>query len=127
MIKWVGLILLFLPLAAGASRGDTYITNNYYPTETTIISGMSDTDINALITGTLAGGSHQFDFSTTNWQLSLTGAVNMSDWDEDSNFSFAVGKRFGKDSKIPNALWHVSYTPIEDDDYVVFGGTIVLD
>ena len=81
-----------------------------------------------IIGSSLAGGSHQFDFSTTKLQLSVTGATSTSDWDEDSEFSFAIGKRFGKDSKIPNALWHVGYTPdIVGDDYIHGGATFVID
>jgi hypothetical protein len=129
VIEWTMVLAAFLtfaPVQAGCYKNCT--TNNYYPTEEiTLLSGMSDSDINQVITGVMAGGAHQFDFSTTHWQLSLTGAVNMSDWDEDANYSIGVGKRFGKDHWMPNALWHLEYTPIEEDDYVTFGGTIVFD
>lgn len=107
--------------------------NNYY-NETNeacslcINSGISESDMNEIVASALAGGSHQFDFSTTHWQLSVTGATSTSDWDEDSEFSFGAGKRFGKDHWMPNALYHIEYTPdIGDTDYISFGATFVLE
>lgn len=88
---------------------------------------LSDSDMIEVIGGALAGGSHQFDWVTTRWQLSITGATTTSDWDEDTNFSFAIGKRFGKEHWMPNALYHLSYTPdLLGNDYVVGGATIPI-
>lgn len=128
-IVFVVMVLLIV-LVDEAEAGGGTVTNNYY-TETsetmTITNGLSSSDINSIVTGTLAGGSHQFGLSTTHWQLSATGATTTDDWEEDTNFSFAVAKRWGKHSWIPNALFHVEFTPdIAGNDYVHFGGTIVL-
>lgn len=136
----VWLVLLLAALwhegaLAGGNHNNTTV-NNYYTTEVTEVteisnfraSGLSDSQIIELSSGVLAGGSHQFDFSTTHLQLSVTGATTTSDWDEDSHFSFGMAKRFGKDHWMPNALWHVSYTPdIMDESYIHGGATIVLD
>lgn len=131
--------MLMLGIATAQAGGNHTVTNNYYITEVTevaetnvtswrITDSLSEKDLNEIIGSTLAGASHQFDYSTTRWQLSITGATNTSDWDEDSNFSFAVGRRFGKDSWAPNALFHVGYTPdIAGNDYIHGGATIVLD
>jgi len=108
-------------------------TNVTEVTEVTRISNyssnsLSDSDIADIVSGGLAGGAHQFDWSTTRWQISVTGATTTGDFDEDVNFSFAVGKRWGKDAWAPNALWHVGFTPdIQDEDYIMGGATIVLD
>lgn len=130
---------LFVEAQAGGNHNDyieCYQCVTNHVTEVTEIDeiynrsadGLSDSDIINLSSSLLAGGSHQFDYSTTNLQLSLTGATTTSDWDEDTQFSFALAKRFGKDSWVPNALWHTSYTPdILGNDYVSFGALIVLD
>lgn len=133
-------IMALLVVLADEAKADgynhatnNYITNNYI-TEVTDVSSyrvtdqLSASDLNQIIGGGLAGGAHQFDWSTTRWQLSITGATTTSDWDQDTNFSFAIGKRFGKESWVPNALWHLAYTPdIAGQDYISGGATIVLD
>ena len=126
-------LLLVAPAEAHGNHDHDTTINNYYESDPDVtnisnVSGISDSDLTEIIGSSLAGGSHQFDFSTTKLQLSVTGATSTSDWDEDSEFSFAIGKRFGKDSKIPNALWHVGYTPdIVGDDYIHGGATFVID
>lgn len=145
MYKSIGAVLFVLVALAftlhAEARDSVYIecydcdtTNVTEVIEVTDVSNwsvtdsLSNSDINSIIAGTLAGGSHQFDWVTTRWQLSITAATNTSNWDEDSGFSFAIGKRFGKDSAIPNALWHLGYTPDirEDEDFVHGGATILL-
>ena len=108
-----------------------YVTNEYVTNDEIsnyrISSGISDSDMANIIGSTLAGGSHQFDYSTTRWQVSLTGSTGLSDWDQDSNYSIGIAKRFGKDSFAPNALFHLGYTPVSSDKYIHGGATFVLD
>jgi hypothetical protein len=131
---------LFVEAQAGGNHNDyieCYQCVTNHTTEVTEVNevsnwsltgSLSDADINDIVASTLAGGSHQFDWVTTRWQLSITFATSTSDWDEDTNFSFAIGKRFGKDHWMPNALWHVGYTPdiYDDNDYVHGGATVPL-
>lgn len=142
LIKIIGTVtfavmLLLITLEAEAHGNHHNVTNNFYEvTEVTEVYndnsrlnlGLSDSDLNDIIGSTLAGGSHQFDWVTTRVQLSITFSTATTDWDEDTNFSFAIGKRFGKDSKIPNALWHLGYTPDvwDDNDYIHGGATILM-
>lgn len=140
MNKWVryfaaAVFAVMIALAiAPAFAGDRYTINNYYETPApvqevtnlSISNGISHADLLSLSSAVLAGGAHQFDYSTTKWQLSLTGDFHTSDWDADNEFSVGMGKRFGKDSWIPNALFHGAYTPVLDDHHVTLGVTIVL-
>lgn len=102
----------------------TNITNNYITETPSITRGIAGDELAKGLTGAVAAGSHQFDYVTTRWQLSLTGGVEFTS--EERNYSIAIGKRFGKDSWIPNALFHGSYTPIESRSYWGFGVTIPL-
>jgi hypothetical protein len=129
------LFLLFIAFS-GEARAHGPHDHDYGGTNVTEVtdisyyssSSLSDSDIADIVSGSLAGGAHQFDWSTTRWQISVTGATTTGDFDEDVNFSFAVGKRWGKDAWAPNALWHVGFTPdIQDEDYIMGGATIVLD
>ena len=143
-----GVMVLLIVLGAEArAGGNNNTTNNYYVTELTEITeltevtnvtqvtessmtvagGLSRGDLLSISGAALAGGSHQFDYSTTRWQLSLTGSFATSDWDTDNEYSFGIGRRFGKDSWLPNALFHGSYTPVMDDGHITLGVTIVLE
>ncbi|MDX1341258.1 MAG: hypothetical protein R3227_02865 [Reinekea sp.] len=65
----------------------------------------------------IAAGSHQFDYSTSDWQVSVTSALQVEDNGE-NGFSFGVAKRL-----TDNGLFHFSYTPDGSDDWIQFGGT----
>lgn len=132
-------VLLMVTLAAEAHHRHHDITINLeYPDqstppapspgptvqETTIFTGADPAEMLALTTGAIAAGSHQFDYSTTRWQLSLTGTW-LIDESED-NFSVGVGKRFGEESFLPNSLFHGSYTPVGNHDFMQLGVTIVF-
>jgi len=135
VVIWVALIGYAVTADAGNNHNvECYQCVTNYTTEVneienwSLTDSLSDGDMNDIIGSTLAGGSHQFDWVTTRWQLSITGATTTSDWDSDTNFSFAIGKKFGKDSWVPNALWHVGFTPdiYDGNDYVHGGATILL-
>lgn len=134
-MKKLLLLLVFLPAAAmgrGVYDHELNLTIEHeYPelppvevTELTVTSGLSEKDIAEGISGAIAAGSHQFDYTTTRWQLSLTGAWLLDE--SEDNFSVGLGKRFGEDSFLPNSLFHGSYTPIGDGDWVHLGVTIVF-
>ncbi|MDH3466183.1 MAG: hypothetical protein OES26_09795, partial [Gammaproteobacteria bacterium] len=132
------LIMIFKPAQANHRHWHGYdITINNYFYETTevtevtevtessltVAGGASQSDLLSISSSLLAGGAHQFDYSTTKWQLSLTGDFAISDWASDNEFSIGVGKRWGKDSWLPNALFHGAYTPVLDDDHITIGVT----
>ena len=73
---------------------------------TTITSGVSRERLAEGIAMAGAGGGHQFDFSTQQWQLGVSGAY----FDSESAISLGVAKRFSEESWIPNALFHGSYS-----------------
>jgi len=126
----LALVALSLFVTSAKASGDTYNTYNTY-NETneafSYSSGLSDNDIVDIVSGSIAAGSHHLSPLTTRWQISFTGATTTSDFDEETNFSFAIGKRFGKDHWMPNALWHASFSPdIQGNDYVAVGATVPL-
>ena len=123
----VGLVMLFLAFDSEAHHitinNDNSVTNNYYGYDQngepmTITEGMSSSEVAELLTVAATAGSHQFDFSTTDWQGSVVGAW----YDEEDAVSFGVAKRF-KESFLPNVLLHGSYTQNGSEDLVVIGGT----
>jgi hypothetical protein len=118
MLILITILIIWDPVAASNNNN---VTNNYYPASMTIIEGISDKDLAEGLAGAMAAGAHQFDFSTSDWQGSVTGSKQLSD-EEEGNVSFAVGKRF-KENFMPNVLVHFTYTPIGSDDWVVVGGT----
>jgi len=81
----------------------------------TITSGLSDEDIAGALTAGAASGAHQFDYSTQDWQGSITGSW----YDGEDAVSFGVGKRWEK----VDALFHGSYTQNGSEDLYVIGGT----
>ena len=84
---------------------------------TTITSGVSDTDLARGIA--MSGAANQqFDFSTQDLQLGVTGAT----FDGEQALSLGVAKRFAKDSWVPNALFHGSFsTTGSSDELFTFG------
>lgn len=127
----LALVVLSLPALVWAHsiNIDKSVNNYYYTTELTeitenmsITSGKTGAQLAAGISAAMAAGSHQFDWSTTDYQLSATIALHASGENE-NNASVAIAKKFN-DSFLPNALFHGSYTPIGNDDYFVFGATI---
>lgn len=102
----------------GSNTIDQNTVNNF-----SVTSGVSDSDLQQGLAAALAGGSHQFDYSTTDWQLSITGVWEVSD-EEETGYSFGVGKRWKEMEYVPDALFHMSYTPNGSQNYLMFGGTI---
>ena len=132
MIKWKMMVIFLVVLIAlgvtlcseiANASGDECIDNscntyNYYDSEpgTTLTAGLSDSEIAELLTIGVAAGSHQFDFSTQDWQGSVTGAF----YDGEDAVSFGIGKRWDKFGKV---LMHGSYTQKSGEDLWVVGGT----
>ena len=120
----VGLIMLWLAFDSEAHHQpdiiiDNSVTNNYYADEngsTSITSGLSDNEIAELLTTGVAAGSHQFDFSTTDWQGSITGAW----YDDQDAVSFGLARRWDKFGRV---LLHGNYTQNGGEDLWVVGGT----
>jgi hypothetical protein len=137
-MKLIPIILILISgiaSATGYHGEETTNIYNYYTTEVTeltngstlVASGVSNGDLLSISSSLLAGGAHQFDYSTTKWQFSVTGDFALVDWDSENEYSVGVGKRFGKDSWVPKALFHASYTPVLGDDHVTIGMTFVLE
>lgn len=83
--------------------------------ETTIITGISDSDLSQGLSMAAAVGGHQFDFATYEWQGSVVGAW----YDDTDSVSFGLGKRWEK----VDALFHVNYTQNGSKDLFVTGAT----
>lgn len=134
----VFLIMLSLIFSSDAKAHDITI-NNYYVVETpepapqpapppsnlTITEEMDEEAMSRALSVAIPAGAHQFDYTTTRYQMSLTGAWQFGG-EDDSGYSVGMGKRFGQDSFLPNALFHGSYTPDGDDDWLQLGVTIVF-
>jgi opacity protein-like surface antigen len=117
-VSW--LILMSPAQASGCYK---CVTNEYHTTEvtrkvTTVTEGISNSDLASGLTMTASAGAHQFDFSTTDWQGSITGAW----YDDHDAVSFGIGKRFSEDF-LPNVLLHGNYTQNGDEQLFVIGGT----
>lgn len=102
---------------AGVNTTSTDTVNTF-----SVTSGVSDHDLQSGLAAAMAGGGHQFDFSTTDWQLSVTAVWEVSD-EEETGYSFGAGKRWKEQSYVPDALFHMSYTPNGSQDYFMVGGT----
>jgi hypothetical protein len=121
----IAIVVIVAPVSwlfnTAEAGGNNNITNNYFTTETvsttnTITSGLSDKDLNEALAGAAVAGSHQFDYSTQDYQASITAGF----LDSQDAVSFAVGKRWEK----VDALFHGSYTRVLDNDHLwVIGGT----
>lgn len=93
------------------ATGDTYLTR-----------GVSGKDLRRGMTASMAMGLHQFDFSTTDHQVSVTYAFEASN-EDDGNASVAYARNWKNVSWMPNALVHIEYAENDGDDYIGFGGT----
>ncbi len=83
---------------------------------TCITGGLSDSEVAELLTVGVAAGSHQFDFSTQDWQGSVTGS-----WYDDENaVSFGLAKRWDRFGQV---LLHGNLTQNGSENLYVFGGT----
>lgn len=125
--------------------GDTYIdnsvTNNYHNDDggagsngvdgqsvdtngcLCVTGGVSDGDVSRGLSLAMTAGAHELDYSTQDWQLSVTYAMQV-DEDEEGAYSAKLGKRWDRFGK---ALMHVTFVPEQGQDYgnwVVVGGTI---
>ena len=106
---------------------NNYYENNHYTTpaptvqtasETTnltLTSGISDSDLAEGLAGAMAIGGHQFDFSTHQFQGSITAGL----FDSEEAYSIGIGKRFKK----IDALFHGAATQIGSENAFVVGGT----
>ena len=138
LIGCIGTILFFSTITPAKADEKNHFKhvdltiNNYYEnpepvvnttnlTELTITNSLSSSDLAAGVATAMAAGGHQFDFSTTDWQGSITGVWQLSDENE-NNASFAIGKRW-KEGFMPNALVHFTYTPNGSEDWIMVGGT----
>ena len=129
-----GVLLIMLALIALPAFADKYVIpeitiNNYLDQNpqpstqtvenTTITTGISDRDLARGLAASFAAGGHQFDFSTTDWQGSITGAWQLSQ-EEENAVSFGIAKRFDRFARV---LTHVNYTENGSDNWLVVGGT----
>ncbi len=87
-----------------------------YDYSTNITEGVSDSDLAEGLSMSAASGAHQFDFSTTDWQGSVTGAF----YENDEAISVGVGKKF---EQFGAALLHLNFTQKSDKRLWVIGGT----
>ena len=116
------LVLLFSGsvYAGGNHNSDTTINFNDV-TEisqiTSITTGISDKDLAEGLALALAAGSHQFDFSTYDWQGSIVGSYESGE--EENAVSFGLAKHF----RDMDTLLHTSYSQSSGDHYLTFGGT----
>ena len=85
--------------------------------------GLSNSDLSRSLSLAMTAGAHEMDYSTQDWQLSVTYAQQVNE-DEEGAYSAKIGKRW---DKLGKALLHVTYVPEQGQDYgdwVVVGGTI---
>ena len=86
-----------------------------------ITEGVSSTDLARGVA--MAGAQHNFDYSTTDWQLGVSGA----NYESEAALSFGVAKRFGDNAWIPNILLHGSFsTTGSSDELITFGAVFRL-
>ena len=126
----VGLILLAAALDVSAHKWDHAHTHDDYRDTNNdtngcmcVSGGLSDGDLARGLSLAMAAGGHELDFSTQDWQLSATYALQVNE-DEEGAGSFKLGKRW---DRFADVLMHVTYTPEQGQDYgdwVVVGGTI---
>lgn len=116
----VGILLIFFAMPAESHHIieiDNSTVNNYYEgSDGGITGGLSDSEVAELLTVGAAAGSHQFDFSTQDWQGSVTGAW----YDDEDAVSFGLAKRW---DKLGQVLLHGNYTQNGSEDLWVIGGT----
>lgn len=88
-----------------------------------VSGGMSKGDMSRGLSLAMTAGAHELDYSTQDWQLSVTYAMQV-DEDEEGAYSAKLGKRW---DKLGEALMHVTFVPEQGQDFgnwVVVGGTI---
>lgn len=86
MLILIGLLIWIDPLQASGYDPD--------PIEPpTIITNVSDTEMAAGFAMAFASGAHELDFSTQDWQLSVTYAMQIDEEEEDA-YSIKLGKRW---------------------------------
>ncbi len=124
MIKYLILLMLVSGPLLASDPHHGHSTENT-TTEPVLFTGLTDSDLADTMAASIAGGSHQFDYSTTRWQLSMSGVWEFGG-EQANSFSAGVAKRFGEDSFLPNALFHSSYTPKGSEDWFQFGVLIVF-
>jgi hypothetical protein len=126
IIAVVGLIAVALfftgqALAGGKHTHPAPVVTTTSVENYSITEGVSTTDLARGVA--MSGASHQFDFSTQDLQLGVTGAS----FDGEQALSLGVAKRFAKDSWVPNALFHGSFsTTGSSDELYTFGVTFRL-
>jgi len=114
----------------GGGAIDNSVTNNYdnQGVDTngaccSVSGGMSDGDVSRALSLAMTAGAHELDYSTQDWQLSVTYALQV-DSDEEGAYSAKLGKRW---DELGKALMHVTFVPEQGQDFgnwVVVGGTI---
>ena len=127
--------LLYSNADASGNHGHDVVINNYYDTPDPADVGTQSTDVtNLSITNgvseqdlargvAMAGAQHNFDYSTTDWQLGVAGATYAGE----NALSLGVAKRFGDDSWVPNILLHGSFSDSGGNDQLItFGASFRL-
>jgi hypothetical protein len=111
------LLILWLSPAEASGRNSTTNITNVYPSTmiTSITSGVSDRDLAKGLAGTMAMGAHQFDYSTQDFQGSVTASL----YDDETGFSAGVAKRW----EAIDAMFHAAATQVDSDAAVVIGAT----
>ena len=116
---------------------DNSVTNNYYGDEgevggnsvdtngacCSVTSGLSNGDLSRGLSLAMTAGAHELDYSTQDWQLSVTYALQV-DEDEEGAYSMKLGKRW---DELGEALMHVTFVPEQGQDFgnwVIVGGTV---
>lgn len=134
IVMSVILVTLFTNAFAGGNHDPDIVINIYDtpdPADTsvnttsvdnyTITNGVSKTDLARGVA--MAGAQHQFDYSTTDWQLGVAGATYAGE----NALSLGVAKRFGDDSWVPNILLHGSFSDSGGNDQLItFGASFRL-
>jgi len=138
MIKiFIGMIILITCLIAweavfahgGHSHDidiDNSTTNNYYSNSDTdgcmcLSNGLSEGDMSRALSLAMTAGAHELDWSTTDWQGSITYALQVDD-EEEGAYSAKLGKKW---KSVP-ALFHVTFVPEQGQDFgnwLIVGGT----
>lgn len=140
MIKiFVGVIILITALIgyeafAHGSHNHTHdididsstTINNYYENSDTdgcmcLSNGLSDGDMSKALSLAMTAGAHEMDWSTTDWQGSITYALQV-DEDDEGAYSAKLGKKW---KSVP-ALFHLTYVPEQGQDFgnwLIVGGT----
>ena len=125
IIAVVALIALGL-VWAGAKAGGKHthpapVVTTTSVNNTTITEGVSSTDLARGVA--MAGAQHNFDYSTTDWQLGVSGA----NYESEAALSLGIAKRFGDNAWIPNILLHGSFsTTGSSDELITFGAVFRL-